>query len=181
MRLVAASPEYVEALRQIEAAEEDDVVAQALVVARERLRMDAAYVGTLDDRAQTILALVGETDAHELRTGAAIPVQDTYCVRMLSGRIPNLVPDTKADPAALEVPGSRVIGAYLGVPVTLPSGEVHGTLCCVSNRTRPDLGEDELRFMRVLADIVATRIDRTKTSLARLTERFRAAPDAAQS
>lgn len=75
-----------------------------------------------------------------------------------------------------ELGASQLFGAYVGVPVTLPNGEVHGTLCCVSSDDRPGLGPEELRFMRVLAGIIAAQIDRAKTNLARLTERFRAAP-----
>src|SRR5947209_18361148 len=164
--------EYLDVLTQLEAAEESDVVEQALLAARERLGMDATYVGTLDSEAQTFLAVVGQTNARELVSGAVAPLEQTYCARMLSGDIPNVVPDTRAEPALRDVPATRHIGAYVGVPVTLASGEVHGTLCGLSNDPRPDLGPDELRFMRVLAGIVATRIDRAQTDLARLTERF---------
>jgi hypothetical protein len=48
-----------------------------------------------------------------------------------------------------------------------------GTLCCVARERRTGLQADELRFMEVLAGIVATRIERARGDLARLTERFR--------
>lgn len=175
---VGPDDEYLDDLRRIEAAEETDVVERALTAARERLGMDAAYVGTFDEHAQTILAVVGDSNASELQSGGSIPLEETYCVRMLSGQIPNVVPDTRADPAVQDMRASSLIGAYVGVPVILASGEVHGTLCCVSSAARPDLGAEELRFMFVLAEIVARRVDQAKTDLARLTGRFRAADPA---
>jgi GAF domain-containing protein len=172
---VGTGDEYLEVLRRLEAAEESDVVEQALAAARERLDMDAAYVGTIDDSAQTIHAVVGDPNTEELRSGVVVPLEETFCMRMLSGAIPNVVPDTRSEPAVRDLRAAHLFGAYVGVPVTLGNGEVHGTLCCVSNDSRPQLGPEELRFMRVLADIVANRVDQAKSNLARMTERFRAA------
>jgi GAF domain-containing protein len=91
---------------------------------------------------------------------------------MLKGEIPNLVADTAAEPALRQVTVIRNIGAYIGVPVTLSDGRVHGSLCCASNEPRGDLGEPELRFMRVLAEIVGARMDRVEGSMIRITRRF---------
>ncbi len=68
----------------------------------------------------------------------------------------------------------RNIGAYIGVPVKLSDGRVHGSLCCASNEPRTGLGEPELRFMHVLADIVAAQIERTHGSIVRLSNRLSA-------
>jgi GAF domain-containing protein len=167
-----ATAEDVEALRRIEAAEERDVVERALNAARERLHMEAAYVTTIDSEKQTIEAIVGGTDV-PVAAGAEVPLEQTYCVRMLKGEIPNLIPNTKAEPALRDLSATRYVGAYVGVPVQLPDGRVHGTLCCVSREPCDGLGEDDLRFMRVLAGIVATRIEQAQGNLARLTERLR--------
>lgn len=160
---------YAAVLRQIEAAQETDVIEQALTAARERLSMDAAYLSTIDAQHQTIDAVVGDMSAIGLVEGAAIPLEQTYCRRMLGGELPQVVPDTRAEPAARDLAATKDIGAYIGVPVTLSSGRVHGTLCCASYQARPDLGGDELRFMRVLAGIVATRVERSQSDLAHLT------------
>jgi GAF domain-containing protein len=85
-----------------------------------------------------------------------------------------LVADTSAEPALRKMTIIRNIGAYIGVPVTLSDGRVHGSPCCASNEPRGDLGESELQFMRVLADIVAARVERVHGSMVRLTKRFAA-------
>jgi GAF domain-containing protein len=163
----------LEALRRIEGAQESDVVERALSAARERLQMEAAYVTTIDSEKQTIEAIVGETSA-PVGPGAQVPLEETYCARMLNGQIPNIVRDTHEEPALRDLWATRHVGAYVGVPVRLSDGRVHGTLCCVSKEPYDALGESELRFMNVLAGIIATRIEQAQGDLARLTERLRA-------
>jgi GAF domain-containing protein len=160
-----------EALRRIQAAEERYVVEQALAAARERLGMDASYITTMTPEAQAIERVIADTDAFSGFEGMSVPIEDTYCVRMLRGDMPNLVPDTRAEPAVRDLAATRLIGAYAGVPVRLPDGRVHGTICCVSADPVDDLGPEELRFMEVLADIVAQRLARADGNLSRLLAR----------
>jgi GAF domain-containing protein len=165
-------PEWAEAIHQIEAAQESEVVAQALAAAQERLRMDASYITTIDSRTQTIHGIFGDADIVSRYQGTVFPVEQTFCMRMLNGEIPNAVPDTRTEPAIGGLDATREFHAYLGVPVKLSDGRVHGTLCCVSRETRPGLGPDEVRFMEVLAAIVASRVEQVHGDVARLTERF---------
>lgn len=167
--------EYAQLLRQIETAQEHDVVEQALTAARERLRMDAAYITTIDPSRQTIDALIGDSSALGLSEGLVVPMEQTYCRHMLSGEMPNIVPDTRAEPAVRDLIATRTIGAYVGVPVTLADGRLHGTLCCASNQPQDSLGDEELRFMQVLAGIIASRVDQAEGDIARLLARRRSA------
>jgi GAF domain-containing protein len=176
---VSSKPEaYVELLRQIEAAQEQDVIEQALTAARERLSMDASYITTMDEHGQRIDAVVGAIEGVPIVPDAVVPLDQTYCMRMLSGEIPNLIPDTRSEPAVRDLEASQRIRAYVGVPVTLSDGRVHGTLCCVSERPCTRLGGDELHFMRVLADMVAARVEHPQGDLTRSTERLRERPQA---
>jgi GAF domain-containing protein len=168
-----AGPELVELIEKLEAAQETDVVEQALAAANERLNMDASYITTIDARCQTVHAVAGDEDIAARYQGSVLPLEQTYCMRMLAGEIPNIVPDTRAEPSISGLDVTRELHAYVGVPVKLSDGRVHGTLCCVSREPRAGLGSDELRFMHVLAGIVAARIERARGDLARLTERFR--------
>lgn len=164
--------EYAELVRKLEAARESDAIEQALVAAREHLSMDASYVTTIDSQHQTIDAVVGEDDVVSRYQSAVVPLEQTYCMRMLNGEIPNVVGNTRTHPALRELSVTREFGAYVGVPVTLSDGRIHGSLCCVSHDPRGGLGDDELRFMEVLSGIVATRIDQARGDMARLTDHF---------
>jgi GAF domain-containing protein len=172
------APEYLEALRQIQVAQETDVLETALAAARQQLSMDAAYVTTIDSTHQTIEALLGEMQALAQLQGVPIPLEQTYCMRMLKGEIPNVIPDTRADPSLRNLSATREIGAYVGFPVRLSDGRVRGTLCCVSKEPRLGLGEKDAHFMQVLAEIVAARLEQVEGDMARLTERFRSRPPA---
>jgi GAF domain-containing protein len=165
--------EYAELVRRLEAAQESDVVEQALSAARDHLGMDASYLTTIDARNQTIHALVSDDrDTVKRYQGSVFPVEQTFCMRMLNGEIPKMVPDTAAEPAISHLPAASEFHAYIGVPVKLADGRVHGTLCCVSHAPRTELVDEELRFMEVLAGIVGARIDQARGDLTRLTERF---------
>ena len=167
------SSEYVDLIAKLEAARESDVIARALSAARERLGMDAAYLTTIDARDQTVRGVVGPSEMTSQYQDSVIPLEQTYCMRMLAGEIPNVVGDTRADPVLGGLAASQHLGAYVGVPVTLSDGSVHGTLCCVSFDPRGDLGEEERRFMQILAGIVAARVERARGDVVRLTEGFR--------
>lgn len=151
-----------EALERIAAAREADAIELALQAARERLRMDAAYVTALGESAQLIAEVAGDASALGLSTGTEIALEQSYCSRMLRADVPNVVPDTRAEPAVRALELTDRLGSYIGVPITLADGQVHGTLCAASGEPRMELGDDELRFMRVLADIVAAQIDRSR-------------------
>lgn len=168
----AVPTEFAETIGRIEAAQESDVVERALAAARDRLGMDASYVTTIDPREETIHAIVGEPDIVNTYTGAVIPVEQTFCQRMLNGEIPNVVPDTRAEPAMRDLDATREFAAYIGVPVRLSDGRVHGTLCCVSREAKFDIGPEDLRFMQVLAGIISARLEQVRGDMARLTARF---------
>jgi GAF domain-containing protein len=165
--------EYAELVRKLEAAKESDVLEQALTAARDHLGMDASYLTTMDSRHQTIHAVVSD-DGNPMKRfqGQVFPVEQTFCLRMLGGEIPNMVADTRAEPAISHLPAAGLFHAYVGVPVKLADGQVHGTLCCVSHEPRSELVDEELRFMQVLAGIVGARIDQARGDVARLTAHF---------
>ena len=168
-------------LDYIEAAEAGDAVDRALSAARERLHMDASYVSTITPEVQRVDQIVGGA-AFGLEPGREIPIDETFCSRMLQGDIPHVVADTNALPEVRDLRAAAMIGAYVGVPVTLSDGSTHGTLCCASREPRSDLGDDELRFMWVLAGIVAKNVelarDRRTEAEARLIDARIDLPDA---
>ena len=124
------SSEFAEALREIRAARESDVVERALGAAREQLGMDAAYIATVDAREQTIEAMSGRTKSDVLVVGAVIPVDQTYCARMLKGEIPNIVPDTAAEPALRNVTAIRNIAGIVAARLE----RAHGSMVRLAQR-----------------------------------------------
>lgn len=168
----ATRREYVHSLGQIQAAEERNSIQQALEAACEHLSMDAVYATSIGSQKQTIDAVAGDVGAMALAAGLAFPLEQTYCSRMLRGEISRVITDTRAEPAVQDLAATREIGAYIGIPVTLSDGRVHGTLFCASHGPRAELGIDELNFMQILADIVARLVERSQRELQARTARL---------
>jgi EAL domain-containing protein (putative c-di-GMP-specific phosphodiesterase class I) len=133
-----------------------------LALARSALDMDVALVTAFADDQAIVEAVDGEADSFSVEVGARVPLVKTYCRRMLKGRLPSVVRDAANDPrtADLSVTHEAQIGAYVGVPIRLWDGRLYGTLCCLSHEPEPTLNARDIRFMRVLAEIVAEQIDR---------------------
>jgi len=137
-----------------------DVIDRALAAAREMTGMDVAFIGQFAGDDQLIRHANGDARRFciELHSGPALV--DSYCQRMVDGRIGNLVADTSADPELRDLPVTADchLGAYLGVPLELPDGRLYGALCCVSEDAATDLGGQHVELMRVLARLVGDQL-----------------------
>jgi EAL domain-containing protein (putative c-di-GMP-specific phosphodiesterase class I) len=136
-------------------------IERILSLARAALDMDVALLGSFDGDF-VVEAIDGENDWFDLEVGTHLPVEQTYCMRMTQGELPHLINDAAADARTADLPLTREagIGAYIGAPIRLWDGTLYGTLCCLSRAAEPSLNDRDVRFLRVLAEIVADQIDR---------------------
>jgi response regulator RpfG family c-di-GMP phosphodiesterase len=141
--------------------ESSETVEGALATVRELLGMDAAYLAEFTDGRQVYRALDGDAESFGLELDSGPVAEGTYCVRMLSGQLPNIVADSAADERVrdLEITHNAGIGAYAAVPLRFPDG-TKGSLCCVSHAPDPSLAERDLRFMRTLAHLIEDHLER---------------------
>src|SRR3954467_3699261 len=149
-------------LAQLALDDPTETIESALQAAREGLEMEIAYLAEFTDDEQIFHTFAGDLDTLDIGEGSAIPLADSYCQRMCDGRIGNGVADVHEDPelASLELTERASIGAYVGVPLRFSDGRLYGTFCCLSHAPDPDIGDREVRFMRVLARIVAGELER---------------------
>ena len=140
----------------------NDSIDRMLSLARAALDMDVAFVSGFTDDAALVEASDGDAESFGIEVGTRVPLVETYCQRMLRGRLPSMIRDASSDPRTADLPITRdaEIGAYVGVPVRLWDGRLYGTLCCLSHEPEPTLNSRDIRFMRVVAEIVAEQIDR---------------------
>ncbi|MDX6409648.1 MAG: hypothetical protein QOE13_2719 [Gaiellaceae bacterium] len=138
-----------------------EAIERILSLARAALDMDVAVVGAFDGDF-VVQAVEGENEWFDLEVGSRIPLEGTYCRRMTQGDLPFLVHDAAVDARTADLPITRDsgVGAYVGVPIRLWDGTLYGTLCCLSRAAEPSLNTRDVRFLRVLAEIVADQIDR---------------------
>lgn len=154
--------EEVSALDQLALADPRRTVSSALEAAREILDMQIAYFSEFADGQQVIKAVDGDSDAFGFGAGTAVPLEQTFCKRMVSGTAPHVVCDVPSEPALADLPAARdgAIGAYVGVPLRLPDGRVYGTLCCANGSPTEGLDDRDVRFLRVLARVLADHLAR---------------------
>lgn len=151
--------EIPDALSDIDA-EARVVIANALSLARERLDMEIAWLAEFSGPRKVLRVVEGETDEWGLEDDTWLPAAESYCARMLDGRIPNAIPDTAAEPGVCDLPVTENlrIGAYIGVPLILDDGELRGAFCCLKHTPVRDLDERDVRVMQVLAKLVADEL-----------------------
>ena len=135
-------------------------VAQVLHTVRKHLGMDVAFISHFRE-VDRVFEHVDSDGVAPITVGQAIPLEDGYCMKVVRGELPQFIPDTSLVPAALELPATQAIpiGAHLSVPIELSDGEVYGTLCCFSRAPNLTLGERDMRMMRALGEVLASRID----------------------
>ncbi len=133
-----------------------------MALARETLGMDVAFVSRFAEDRMLFRNLQGDAESFGWQEGEGVPLDGTFCKRVVDGALPNVVPDARKDGrvSGLEVTREADIGSYVGLPLRLSDGRVYGTLCCLSHSPEPRLQERDARFMEVLARLVADQIER---------------------
>jgi putative nucleotidyltransferase with HDIG domain len=136
---------------------------------REFLDMDIAYATEHLGEWQHIRRIEGDDTPSGQDPDYAIPLEETYCKRILEGELPNLIADVRANPvaAALPVTEAEGIGAFCSVPLRFSDGRLFGTLCAESSRRRDEFGPRDLEFMHVFARIVADQLEREAFAIER--------------
>jgi GAF domain-containing protein len=139
-----------------------ETVEQLLSTVREALEMDVAFVSEFAGDRLVFRALEGDAESFGWREGESFPLDDSYCKRVLDGRIPNVVPDAGSEDQTkdLWVTSEADIGSYVAVPVVLSDGRPYGTLCCVSHRADPRLRERDLGLMEGVARELSRQLKR---------------------
>jgi diguanylate cyclase (GGDEF)-like protein len=132
----------------------------AVAVIRAHLAMDVAFISEFTG-GQRIFRHIDAGGTHApIQVDHGDPLEDSYCQRVVDGRLPELMPDAHAFPAALELAATRAlpVHGHLSVPIRLCDGRVYGTLCCFSYTPDHTLNERDVNLLRVFAELVARHI-----------------------
>lgn len=138
----------------------EDHVADALKVAQIETDMDVAVLGEVSNGHEVVRALAGDGGSFGLSLGSSMPIEDTYCYRLLTGKLSNLVPDAQGNEQVgkLEITRAARVGAYIGVPLTGRDARLY-VLCCLAHEQRPQLSERDVLFLRDLGQEVLAALD----------------------
>ncbi|MGG6242128.1 sensor domain-containing phosphodiesterase [Nodosilinea sp. AN01ver1] len=140
----------------------DEVVIDALCAIRLHLDMEVAFVSEFVEGRRKFRYVDSSLESPPIAVGDSDPLEESYCQRVVDGRLPQLIQDATKIPAALEIAATTAlpVGAHLSIPLRLGNGQVYGTFCCFSTRPNLSLGDRDLSLMQLFADFTARQIAR---------------------
>ncbi|CAN5401752.1 hypothetical protein BH11ACT7_BH11ACT7_36210 [soil metagenome] len=138
-----------------------DLVRTLLGVLRRRLGLDTAWLSSFHDGTYLVEVLDGNADAVGVFAGQQLSLSESYCVRVIDGRLPAVISDTSTNQMTAVLPVTRELGlgAYVGVPVLGSDSATTGMVCVVSAEAKPDLADDDLLIVRQVAELIGTLIE----------------------
>ena len=84
-----------------------EVVVSTLELARAETSMDVAVLGEIDDGREVVRLVAGDGGSFGLTVDASLPVEETYCQRLLEGRLGNVVRDARGEPLVRDLQLTR--------------------------------------------------------------------------
>ncbi len=130
-------------------------VLRVLRTIRKYLGMDVAFVSRFLEQ-DRLMEHVDAEGPSPILAGQTIPLEKGYCLKVVLGQLPEMIPDTASVPAAVALPETRMIpiGSHMSVPIRLGNGGIYGTLCCFSYLPDYSLGERDLQVLRAFAEVL---------------------------
>lgn len=126
-----------------------------LNAARNRLSMDVAFISEFEEDQRVFRYVDNKPGVDIIKPGEGGPLEESYCLRVVNGRLPELIHDAQANEEAIKLDATRLVpvGAHVSVPIKLTDGTIYGTFCAFSRSANEDLDARDLAFLRVLADV----------------------------
>lgn len=139
-----------------------DVIVEALQTMRSHLEMEIAYLSEFVDDKLVFRAIDAPGFEDMIKVGGTRDLSQTYCRHILSGDLPELMPDTLSVPVACEMPITHElpIRAHVSVPIERRDGSVYGMFCCLSSRPNDTLNTRDLQLMRSFARLAQSEVQR---------------------
>ena len=132
---------------------------------RTHLKMEVAFVSEFVSGRRVFRYVDSDWSGNPVQVGGGDPLEQSYCQRVIDGRLPELLHDAQENAVASELPATFAIpvGAHMSVPIRLSDGTVYGTFCCFSRSADVSLNLRDLSLMRVFAELAGKMIDRERS------------------
>ncbi len=139
-----------------------ETIERLLSTVRESLEVDVTLVTEFAGDQLVFRALEGDAESFGWGRVESIPLEESYCKRVLDGRLPNVIPDARSEDRTrdLWVTSEANIGSYIAVPVVRSDGRPYGTLCCLSHKADSRLRDRDLELMEGVAREVSRQLKR---------------------
>lgn len=141
-------------------AQVDEHINEMLRLLREHLKMDVIFISEFVDGQRIFRRVQSRPGAPPIEAGQGDPLEQSFCQRVIDGRLPSLIHDVPALANFAELPVTPFrVGAHLSTPIVLRDGRIYGTLCCFSEAANAALTRQDLRKMELSAKLTALKID----------------------
>jgi EAL domain-containing protein (putative c-di-GMP-specific phosphodiesterase class I) len=139
-----------------------EMLTDALAAVRNHLRMEVAFIGEFREGRRVFRQLEGRYQAFELAVGEGGPLAESYCQRIVDGRLPELIRNAAELKEALALPATQAlpVGAHMSVPIRFSDGSLYGTFCCFSRQPDHSLDESDLNTLRLFARFAGKLLER---------------------
>ncbi|MCY1210258.1 EAL domain protein [compost metagenome] len=140
----------------------DDILTDALRSVRNLLGMQVAFLSEFRRDRRVFAYVDSDEDFSPINIGESDPLDESYCQRVVDGRLPELIRDARKIPEALAIKATAdlPIGAHLSIPVRFSNGQVFGTFCCFSTKPDETLNQRDMATMRLFADFSGRLLER---------------------
>jgi EAL domain-containing protein (putative c-di-GMP-specific phosphodiesterase class I) len=135
----------------------NEAIERILAAVRTHLGMDVAFVAEFAGGHRVFRYVDSALDPGLAHVGGSDPLEESYCQRVVDGRLPQLIHDATEIPAAMQLPitAALPVGAHLSVPLILSDGRLYGTLCAFSREADHSLTQQDVALLRMISEIVS--------------------------
>lgn len=136
-------------------------LSRSLGAIRTHLDMDVAFISEFTQDRRFFRYVDSADQEAVIRVGDSDPLEESYCQRVVDGRLPELMVDACLNAEALTLPAAQAlpVRSHLSVPIRFKSGHLFGTLCCFSGTADHSLTRRDLAMLRVVSDMVADQLE----------------------
>ncbi|MES2547159.1 MAG: diguanylate cyclase [Pseudomonadota bacterium] len=152
--------ENAQQLLSIPKKNEANFLQNTLSAIRRHLNMDVAFISHFHDGVREFDAVDSKDLNPPIAVGDSGPLEESYCQRVIDGRLPEIINDAFELPEAMSLPVTAIlpVRAHMSVPIRLSNGEVYGTFCCFSYKPNQTLNERDISVMHVFAELIAQQL-----------------------
>jgi EAL domain-containing protein (putative c-di-GMP-specific phosphodiesterase class I) len=118
-----------------------------------------AFLSRIDEDRRTMQVV--DSALPSLQEGYGGPRDSGFCLAVVEGRLPRVMPDARRFPEAVRLHPDDLpqVRGHVSVPVVLSDGAVYGTFCAFGLTTDPEVTVHDLAVMEVLAEAAAMVIE----------------------
>lgn len=142
--------------------ENDNILNKLLTCVRSHLNMEVAFISEIKDGFRIFRYVDCEKNFQPITIDGFDKLKNSYCQRVLDGRLPELILNAIDHTSALELPATNnlPIGAHVSVPLVFSDESVYGTFCCFSRKPNYQLNARDLETVRFLSYCAALVLEK---------------------